>query len=150
MPAGDASSALPPQPQGGMPDPMMGGGEPAMDMNAGAPAGGEGEIQGMYDGLNPQHQKAAKRYIQSLEDQETEEGQAGGQMDGAMPEAPAQGQAPMQESVKFTKKQLRKINEGISQMDDETDRKIEPVHTTKTNDNNKKVTPFDPPKKNMK
>lgn len=154
-PMGDASSSLPPEPpQGDMPDPAMGGGEPPMGPEGGdvppmdggddAAAGGGGEIQSMFDGLNPEHQKAAKSYIQSLEDQETDAQQGGDQMGDAMPPM-TPGQQPMQESVVFTKKQVRTLNENFGEMSDELKRDNEPGHSTKVKKNNR-VSPFDPPK----
>ena len=127
----------------------MGGGE------------GGGEIQNMYDGLNQEHQKAAKRYIQSLEDQESEQGDGGemggdmiGDMGGGAPAPTAggdMGPGAMNESVIFTKKQLRKINEGFGGMDDELERTEDVPRTTKLkSDKNKPVSPFDPPRKNRK
>lgn len=155
MPAGDASSSLPPEPpQGDMPDPAMGdpmggpeGGDvPPMD-GGDAPAGGGGEIQSMFDGLNPDHQKAAKKYIQSLEDQESDAQQGGDQMTDAMPPM-TPGQQPMMESVVFTKKQVRMLNENFGEMSDELNRDKELGHSTKVKKDNKRVSPFDPPKKN--
>ena len=151
QPAGDAASSLPqaPAPDMGAEPPMPEGPEPPMDDMGGGEGGGE--IQSMFDGLNQEHQKAAKRYIQSLEDQETEQVGAGGDMDmGAQPPMDG-GQTPMQESVIFTKAQLKKINESIGGMEDELSREKELKHTTKTKDDkNKPVSPFDPPRKNRK
>jgi len=151
QPAGDAASSLPQAPAQdmGAEPPMPDGPEPPMDDMGGGEGGGE--IQSMFDGLNQEHQKAAKRYIQSLEDQETEQGGTGDEMDmGAQPPMDG-GQAPMQESVIFTKAQLKKINESIGGMEDELSREKDIKHTTKTKaDKNKPVSPFDPPRKNRK
>ena len=58
------------------------------------------------------------------------------------------GQPPMMESVVFTKKQIRKLNENFGEMEQELDREEEPKKTTRIKDN--KVGPFDPPQKNIK
>ena len=122
---------------------------PPMDAPDGdAPAGGEGggEIQSMFDSLTPEHQKAAKSYIRSLEDQETDQNEGAAQMgDAAAPMTP--GQQPMMESVVFTKKQVRTLNENFGEMSDELNREHEPGHSTKMK-KNKRVSPFDPPRKN--
>lgn len=154
QPPMDDASSLPPQDPAAMgsqpPMPEAPAPEPPMDDMGG------GEIQNMYDGLNQEHQKAAKRYIQSLEDQESEQNEGGeaAEMGGGEP-APAaggdMGPGAMNESVIFTKKQLKKINEGLGGMDDELERTEDVPHTTKLkSDKNKPVSPFDPPRKNRK
>ena len=149
----DASSSLPPQ--GGMPGsagdtgamPPMGEPAPEGDMPPmGNPEPEMDDItKGIVDTLSKMSDKGkkavrsyAESYAESHEEGD-EQPQEGAPAPGAAPAA------PVQESVIFTKKQVRKINEGLENLDSELEKKTEKVgHSTKT----KKTmsSPFDPPK----
>lgn len=158
-PMGDASSSLPADPQEPMPEPPMDGGEPPMDDNMGSEVAGSEKAQEITDIANEiseKDQETLLAYARSLKDTSEE---AGAMPDGDAgmggPEVPQQdpvaSQAPMMESVIFTKKQIKAINEGLAVVDNETDREKPLGHTTKLKtDKNKPVSPFDPPRKNRK
>lgn len=158
MPAGDASSALPPQdPNMGMP-PMPDEGTPEMGMEDPGMEGGElsGKVKEIVDTANEiseKDQDTLLKYARSLKDasEEAAAGMPGSDpMAGGAPVPPEQtaGQMPMQESVVFTKKQLRVINENFGEMNNELERDIDVQKTTKTSQGkNNKVGPFDPPQR---
>lgn len=166
MPAGDASSSLPPQGEQDMPVPDMGPMDAGMgeDPMAGDTGGLTGKVKEIADTakqITPKDQDTLLKYARSLKDASEEAGEQGvpgadagmgadpGMGSGAgMP--PAQGGAPMMESVVFTKKQVRTINENFGEMNGELEREEKPTHTTKTDGKSNKVTPFDPPKKYRK
>lgn len=161
MPAGDASSALPPQDpsMGGapMPDAPVAGGDPGLAPEGPEPEGGEatGKVKEIMDTANQiseKDQDTLLKYARSLKDASEEAGNEAGMPGGEpMPQQDPSmggGQPPMMESVVFTKKQIRKLNENFGEMEQELDRKEEPKKTTRIKDN--KVGPFDPPQKNIK
>lgn len=154
---GDASSSLPPE-------------QPALDPGAGAMpespmddmSSSEGELSGKVkeivdtaNEISEKDQDTLLKYARSLKDASENTGAEGEMPGGDMggePMPPTQDAGmPMQESVIFTKKQLKHINENFVQMDGELDREKELGHTTKVKDEkNNEVSPFDPPKKNRK
>ena len=123
MPAQDPN-AMAMDPNAGMMDPMAGGDPNAMpeDPMAGADpaAGGEEgidgmDVQGLYDSLPNEDKDAAEGYLKYLKRKNEEGGVEGGEpMAGpnAMPADPM-AQQPMMESVVFSKKQLKQIQEQI-------------------------------------
>lgn len=158
-PMGDASSSLPQ-------DPIAMGGEPPMgdmpaepeppmdDMGGEAEASGKvKEIMDTANSISEKDQDTLLAYARSLKDasEEAGAGDMGGEMGAEPPMPTAPGQEPMQESVIFTKKQVKHLNENLCAMDDELERDKALGHTTKLkSDKNKPVSPFDPPRKNRK
>ena len=139
----------------------MGMGEDPMAGDTGEMSGKVKEIVDTANEISEKDQDTLLKYARSLKDASEEAGAPGapgedpgmgmdpGMGSGAgMP--PAQGGMPMQETVIFSKKQLRTINENFGEMDAELNREEKPTHTTKTDGKNNKVTPFDPPKKYRK
>ena len=132
-------------------DPMAAGGD---DM---APDGGDSQNSvysmtvELLKGLDQEDQKAARNYIMSLSDK-SEEGDG---MDAGMEEpaeaAPAQPDVqPMQESVIFTKRQLKEINENFDLLDKSQKQFINPINKKSGNRQIKKTSPFGPKKFNKK
>lgn len=156
---GDASSSLPPMGTEGseMPPQDAGMPEPPMDDEMG---GGEEEASGKVkeimdtaSQISEKDQDTLLAYARSLKDASEEAGMSGDEMGSEPPMGAPMGggETPMQESVIFTKKQLRAINENFGEMNKELDREKELGHTTKMkSDKNKEVSPFDPPRKNRK
>ncbi len=153
MPMGDASSALPdqgaPAPMNQEPvppvnDPALEGDSP-IDDAAPEMSGKVKEIADIAGEISEKDQETALAYLRSLKDASEENAQQAG---GAVAQDANMPDAPIQESVIFTKKQIKKINEalGDESLQAELDKK-EPVgRSTKTN--NKLTSPFDPPKNN--
>lgn len=149
---------------GGMPDAGMPdmGADSGMDADMGGDVSGKvKEIVDTAKEISEKDQDTLLKYARSLKDASEEAGangapgaDAGMGMDPGMGSGagmpPAQGGMPMQETVIFSKKQLRSINENFGEMNNELDREEKPTHTTKTDGKTNKVTPFDPPKKNRK
>jgi len=152
QPTGDAAPSLPPMNEPGHENEPQNEPEPPMgdDMGPGEPTGKVQELMDTASQISEKDQDTLLAYARSLKDasEEAAAGAAGGpEMGPDMPGAPTQ---PMQESVVFTKKQLRHINENMVNSG-ELDREKELGHTTKLKaDKNKEVSPIDPPRKNRK
>ena len=164
----DASLQMPPsEPQGdpnmdpaGMPPAPQDPGMDSMPKDSGmedAPAGeGTGdpkkdEVMDILNSVSDKDVETILAYARSRKDASETDAQEG--PEGNMPpvdDPDAMPQQPMQESVVFSKKQLRKIHESINSEIAEPEDDGKAGHTTKTP--NKKESPFDPPKvvKNLK
>ena len=156
-PMADASSSLPPQEPGmsaGLPpmpsEPM--GNEPPVDggdLGDGEPTGKVKEIMDTANEISEKDQDTLLAYARSLKDASEEATEPNSEMP---PQDPGMGgQPPMMESVVFTKKQIKKLNENFGEMNQELEREKELGHSTKPKtDKNKPVSPFDPPRKNRR
>ena len=129
--------------------------EPPMD-NMGDNEEASGKVKEIMDTANQiseKDQDTLLAYARSLKDASEEAGVNNDEMSSEPPMGAPMGggETPMQESVVFTKKQLRTINENFGEMNGELDRDKKLGHTTKMkSDKNKEVSPFDPPRKNRK
>ncbi len=159
-PVDDASLQMPPasdpnmDPAGMPPAPQDPGMEPAPKDSGieDAPAGeGTGdpkkdEVMDILNSVSDKDIETILAYARSRKDASETSAQEGPEGDMPPVDDPnAMPQQPMQESVVFSKKQLRKIHESINGEVVVSDREDEKVgHTTKTKD--QRVTPFNPPK----
>lgn len=149
---------MPPADGNGQLDPNMGdmggdpmGGDPSMDEPM---DGGEGDDStvSIINQLNDKDKETVRAYAESLlsteeendgEDMGDEDAPMGG--DPSMEDPNAQGGAPMMETVIFTKKQLKTINENFLQMSDDDEKQERKAGAKKGNKLNKK-SPFNSPK----
>ena len=102
------------------------------------------EVMDILNNVSDKDVETILAYARSRKDA-SEEGMNDGPEGMPADDPNAMPQQPMQESVVFSKKQLRKIHESINGEVVASDREDEKVgHTTKTKD--QRVSPFDPPK----
>lgn len=132
-----------PTPDMGNEMPPMDGGAPEGDMGGGMED--DDSTMGIINQLNPKDREAVRAYAESMlardetqngEDPETES------------DVPPMDNAPMQESVIFSKRQLDKINENFGPMDDllKKDRDEKHLQVKKGKTGNK--SPFNNPRFN--
>ena len=120
------------------PAPDMGEEEPGAELS-----GKVKEIADIAGEISEKDQETALAYLRSLKDASEESSEV--PQDGGAP-VDAQPVPPVQESVVFTKKQIREINEGLEGLENELDRNRDEEVGRSTKTNNKPASPFDPPK----
>ena len=133
---GDASSMLPPAtpaPQEAVPPmdtpaPDGMGGEPGAELS-----GKVKEIADTANEISEKDQETLLAYARSLKD--ASESAGAGQENGETPSEPTPPM-PMNESVIFTKGQVRKINESLGNVDFDREHEKEVGHSTKTKNKN--------------
>ena len=152
MPPADGNGQLDPNMDAGMEEPPVDdpsmGGEPPMD----EPEGGEGDDStiSIINQLSPEDREAVRSYAESMLARD-EEKNGGEELGGGEPpmDDPSMGGdpngGPMMESVIFTKKQLKTINENFLQMSDDEEKKDKKVGLKKGDKLHKK-SPFNSPK----
>ena len=145
MPPADGNGQLDSNMDPGMEEPPMDdpsmGGEPPMD----EPEGGEGDDStiSIINQLSPEDREAVRSYAESMLARDENSGER--EMGGEEPPMEGPEAGPMMESVIFTKKQLKAINENFLQMSDDEEKKDKKVGLKKGDKLHKK-SPFNSPK----
>ena len=115
------------------------GGDPAMDSDPATEDGGDDSTISIINQLSPSDKEAVRAYAESMLNRSESNNENGTDMvDGSMEEG------PMMESVVFTKKQLKKINESFRSTSNKEDDTKTVLNKKKTQTVSRK-SPFNSP-----